>query len=62
MESYIRVSQTKNKVVVKMKQKVSISLDEKTVEEVDRKLVSATFRNRSHLVEYAVKRLLGEEK
>ena len=49
-------------IVIQMKQKVSVSLDEKTLEEVDRKLVSATFRNRSHLVEYAVKRLLGEEK
>ena len=44
-----------------MKQKVSISLDEETIKEVDRKLVSATFRNRSHFVEYAVKKMLGEE-
>ncbi len=46
--------------MTKMKQKVSISLDEKTIKEVDKRLASATFRNRSHFVEYAVKRLLGE--
>ena len=45
-----------------MKQKVSISLDEKTIEHVDKKLHTGTFRNRSHFVEYAVKKLLGEVK
>jgi metal-responsive CopG/Arc/MetJ family transcriptional regulator len=44
-----------------MKQKVSISIDEKTLKEVDKRLISATFRNRSHFVEYAVKKMLGEE-
>ena len=45
-----------------MKRKVSISLDENTLKEIDSKLGSFTFRNRSHFVEYAVKKLLGEEK
>lgn len=45
-----------------MKQKVSISLDEQTIKEVDKKLDSATFRNRSHFVEYAIKKMLGEIK
>ena len=45
-----------------MKQKVSISLDERTLAEVDKRLDSIIFRNRSHFVEYAVKKLLGEGK
>ena len=45
-----------------MKQKVSVSLDEETIRKIDESLVSATFRNRSHFVEYAVRKLLGEEK
>ena len=44
-----------------MKQKVSISIDEKTIKEIDKRLDSVAFRNRSHFVEYAVKKLLGEE-
>ena len=43
-----------------MKQKVSVSLDKKTVEMIDRKLVGELFRNRSHFVEYAVKKILGD--
>lgn len=46
-----------------MKEKVSISLDGKTVEKIDRIITgNDLFRNRSHLVEYAVKKLLGENK
>ena len=45
-----------------MKHKVSISLDKETIKEVDEKLDSAMFRNRSHFIEFAVKKFLGEEK
>lgn len=41
----------------KMKYKLSVSLDEKLAQEVAKALSNGKFRNRSHLVEYAVKRL-----
>ncbi len=44
-----------------MKQKVSISLDEKTLQDMDSILGSSAFRNRSHFVEYAIKKLLGDD-
>lgn len=48
-----------------MKQKVSVSLDKQTVRKIDEKLGNGNnglFRNRSHVVEYAVKKFLGEER
>ena len=45
-----------------MKQKVSISIEEETIKKVDKRLDSASFRNRSHFIEFAVKKLLGEER
>jgi Arc/MetJ-type ribon-helix-helix transcriptional regulator len=44
-----------------MKQKLSVSFDKETVKKVDEKLVNGIFRNRSHFIEYAVKRFLGEK-
>lgn len=46
----------------KMKQKVSISLGEETIKEIDERLSDGLFRNRSHFVEYSVKKLLEGEK
>ena len=43
-----------------MKLKISVSLDKKTVETIDRELVNERFRNRSHFIEYAIKKFLGE--
>ena len=43
-----------------MKQKLSITVDSEIVEEIDAKVAVGIFRNKSHLVEYAVKKLLGE--
>jgi len=41
----------------KMKYKLSVSLDEELAQELAKALSNGKFRNRSHLVEYAVKRL-----
>ncbi|MBI4452887.1 type II toxin-antitoxin system ParD family antitoxin [Candidatus Woesearchaeota archaeon] len=44
-----------------MKQKISITLDEETVTEIQSHLRTGKFRNKSHVVEYAVRKLLEEE-
>jgi len=44
-----------------MKEKVSISLNEETIKDVDKRLADGRFRNRSHFIEYAVKKMLGDE-
>jgi len=44
-----------------MKHKLSVTLDETLVNEVIRVLSTGKFRNKSHFVEYAVKRLLEEQ-
>ena len=45
-----------------MKQKVSISLDEETIKKVDQSLENVAFRNRSHFIECAITKFLGEDK
>ena len=45
----------------KMKQKLSITIDEKTVQDILKTISSGKFRNKSHVVEYAVKKLLEVE-
>ena len=44
-----------------MKQKISISIDEDTLQNILKTIESGKFRNKSHVVEYAVKRLLEEK-
>ncbi|MBI2559146.1 hypothetical protein HYW20_07540 [Candidatus Woesearchaeota archaeon] len=44
-----------------MKHKLSVTLDENLVHEIMRALSSGKFRNKSHVVEYAVKKLLEEQ-
>jgi len=39
-----------------MKKVVSVSVDEETLSKIDEKLKNSSFRNKSHLVEEAVKR------
>ncbi len=41
-----------------MKQKVSISIDGKTIKDIEAKVAEGLFRNKSHLIEYAVKSYL----
>ncbi len=44
-----------------MKQKLSITMEEKTVEEIVKLVEEGRYRNKSHIVEYAVRRLLRGE-
>lgn len=44
-----------------MKSKISITLDNETVEKISSEIASGRFRNKSHAVEFAVKKLLEEE-
>jgi Arc/MetJ-type ribon-helix-helix transcriptional regulator len=44
----------------KMKHKISVSVDEKTIFQVRKLVRTGKFRNRSHAVEYALKRLQDE--
>ncbi len=41
-----------------MKKKVSISIDENTLADVEARLESGLFSNKSHFIEYAVKKML----
>ena len=46
-----------------MKHKISISISEKTLLKLKEKLRnSSLFRNKSHLIEYAIEYFLGDEK
>ena len=44
-----------------MKQKISITIDEETVHDIIKSISSGKYRNKSHVVEYAVKKLLEVE-
>ena len=44
-----------------MKQKISITIGEETVFDILKSIESGRFRNKSHVVEYAVKKLLDKE-
>lgn len=43
-----------------MKKKLSISVDEKIILKVEEALKDSTFRNKSHIVEVALEKLLGK--
>ena len=43
-----------------MKYKLSVSLDERLVSELDRILSTGRYRNKSHAVEFAVRKLLNQ--
>jgi len=45
-----------------MKAKISVSLNEETILKILEKLREDRFRNKSHIVEYALKRFLDEKK
>ncbi len=44
-----------------MKHKLSVTLDEEVVDDIHKVLSTGRFRNKSHVVEYAVKKLLEVE-
>ncbi len=41
-----------------MKQKLSITVDKEVVKQIEKKIQEGMFRNKSHVLEYAVKKLL----
>jgi len=43
-----------------MKVKISISIDKKTISQVESKVNEGTYRNKSHFIEQATKRMLTE--
>jgi len=45
-----------------MKDKISVTIDEKTILSILRGISKGKFRNKSHAVEYALKRLAEEGK
>ena len=44
-----------------MKQKLSITLDEETIRRISEQIISGKFRNKSHLVEFSIKKFLEEQ-
>lgn len=44
-----------------MKHKISVTIDEDSVSSILKTVETGKFRNKSHFVEYAVKKLLEEE-
>jgi len=45
-----------------MKKKLSISIEEETITELDVFVEEGVFRNKSHLIEFAIDKLLEEKK
>ena len=43
-----------------MKTKISLSIDEETLKKIDEMLKNTMFRNKSHVVEYCVTKMLKE--
>lgn len=44
-----------------MKQKLSITLDEKTIRMVEKTIKEGLFRNKSHVVEFSLNKVLKEK-
>ena len=44
-----------------MKQKLSISIEEELIKQLEEALAEGKFRNKSHVLEYALRQLLKEE-
>lgn len=44
-----------------MKQKMSISIEEEMIDKIEEKVSEGTFRNKSHVIEFALNKLMGEE-
>ena len=45
-----------------MKQKLSITIDEEKIKQLEKLLKNGRFRNKSHILEYGLNKLLEEEK
>lgn len=44
-----------------MKQKLSVSIDEETIEKLDVYVSEGSFRNKSHVVEFALNKMMKEK-
>jgi len=44
-----------------MKKKLSVSVEEDTISEIEQEILNGIYRNKSHLVEMAVNKLLRKE-
>lgn len=47
--------------MVDMKENISVSLEKDTIAWLDEQSQSGTFRNRSHVIEYAIQELMKRE-
>jgi|WetSurMetagenome_2_1015567.scaffolds.fasta_scaffold1533515_1 Arc/MetJ-type ribon-helix-helix transcriptional regulator len=45
-----------------MKKKVSISIEEKTIKELENYVKEGSFRNKSHVVEFAINKFIERKK
>lgn len=45
-----------------MKSKLSISMDKELIEKAEQVVVKGRFRNKSHIIEYSLKKFLEENK
>jgi len=45
-----------------MKRKLSVTVENGTVSEMEKLVIDGRFRNKSHLIEFAVKKLMKENK
>ncbi len=45
-----------------MKKKISISIEEETIDKIDEYVDEGTFRNKSHLIDLAINKLLEKKK
>jgi Arc/MetJ-type ribon-helix-helix transcriptional regulator len=43
-----------------MKQKISVTIDEKTVKLIEKTVKEGVFRNKSHIVEFSLNKILKE--
>ena len=43
-----------------MKQKISVTIDEKTIKLIEETVKEGTFRNKSHVVEFSLNKILKE--
>jgi Arc/MetJ-type ribon-helix-helix transcriptional regulator len=44
-----------------MKTKISVSIDEKMLKKIEEVVGKGRFRNKSHIIEYSVRKLIEEE-
>ncbi|MEK6792645.1 MAG: ribbon-helix-helix domain-containing protein [Nanoarchaeota archaeon] len=44
-----------------MKRKISVSLDEKTLEKIEEYMLDESFRNKSHVIEFALIKFIKEK-